>query len=249
MTDEQPEIGEAIMNGDTITDAETGEILAGPPTEATLPEPPPYLAPVDRHPDVVFAEIEPDDDDPAAWGETAYQPWVPPDIDQAEWAMATLRSLSADLEEIDVQYETWRNQLDEWKADAVRGTHRRAEHLRASLIAYAERWRAQDPTRRTLILPSGRVSATVPKKGRLQITDHAALIAWLHNDTRADVIDPEQVIKHIEDEVLVSKVAEYVEPWRDKDGRWVAIDKGTGEVVPGMAVIPPGDPTYNVKPG
>jgi hypothetical protein len=96
----------------------------------------------------------PDDDaDPAE-----RQAWRIGDARQAEWAMRKLAAHTERLAEAERQHAEWQAQIDDWFRDATAGDRREAEWATGALRAWATDVRADDPTSKTMHLPSGRVS-------------------------------------------------------------------------------------------
>jgi hypothetical protein len=176
--------------------------------------------------------------------------WTPDDAAAAEWAMSHLAALDKEQREISDQAALWRSQIDAWEQQASRRPAARAGFYEGALIRYADVWRAADPKRRTLYLPSGDVACTVPVKPRVVVEDDAACVAWI--DEHSDEIDGEaaelvDAVKRPAPSILTSELRKHVSTVRHDDGSYSVVTPD-GVPIPGVVALPPGDPTYRVKP-
>jgi hypothetical protein len=201
---------------------------------------------------------------PAA-DEPMHKVWLPADLGEAEWAMGMVRGLDAELAGLRAQAQAWHERIDAWLAEATAQPERRRAFFDQALTGYADRWRAEADRRRTLPLPSGEVRATVPQSGTVVVTDEQALLRWLRraiedgqHDTATSASNSPQAIagrlaaeaiKATPDSVLLPQLRKLVKADRADDGTWVPVVRLTGERPPGLAVEPPGEPRYQVKPG
>lgn len=173
------------------------------------------------------------------------QGWLPADDSEADWAMGMVRHVDAEISGLQAQARAWHDRIDAWLADATRAPERRRAFFADRLEAYGRQWREADERRRTLHLPSGRVTARVPQSATVVVADEAAVLDWLYDD---DSPLAEAAIKRVPNSVYVSELRKLVEAVQRDDGTWSAVHSLTGEVVPGCAVEPPGPATYTVKP-
>lgn len=182
--------------------------------------------------------------------------WHPTDMAQAEWCLGMVRHLAAEQTAIRAQAALWRQQIDDWEQRATAAPGRRQAFLEAALGAYTAERVAADPKVRTVHLPSGRLTATVPKTATVIVTDEAALLDWLYQaEHTADGANPTEAaalahdaIKRTPDTVLLPPLRKLVRAEPDGQGGWVAVCPYTGEVPPGVGVVAPGPPSYAAKP-
>lgn len=220
-------------------------------------------APTDMLPPMLLASVEPLDatalaaemaaaDERTAavaiLGDSAPAPsrplWTPADVGEAEWAMAHVRANHRQIAAAQEQARLWHQQIDAWLADEITGAEHRAGFFDGALVRYADARLAADPKLRTIKLPSGDVKVTVPQQGTVHVADEDAVICW------ADASGYEAAVKRPPPPaptVLVSEVRKVAQAVEGPSG-WVAVDKATGEVVPGAEARPPAEPTVKVQP-
>lgn len=193
-------------------------------------------------------------DDVAAHGQEAADErrvrWHPVDNGSAEWCMAQAVAARRAIAEAEAEGDEWKARIDATTTANTAAHRRRLAFMEAELERYALIWHDEDPrNNKTLHLPSGELATTTPAKPKLVIADEAKVRGYLM--TAASTGD-----ERVTDTVLkppslptplvsgVGKLVDLVE----KDGGHVAVDKVTGEVVPGLRVDPPGPTRVTVKP-
>jgi hypothetical protein len=175
--------------------------------------------------------------------------WRPADDSQAEWAMARLARLVAEIDRINREHDDWAENVEASRRGATRSLEYRARFFRDALTGYAIVWRDAAPDDRgTLHLPSGTVATTVPRKATIQLEPARSgeLVAWLQAQD-AERVEQAKALKVVEPEPMIGGVRKLVEA-RQVGDEWRVVDPGTGEVVPGLVAYPPGDTTASVKP-
>ncbi len=153
----------------------------------------------------------------------AEESWSISSYGEAEWSMAKVSTVDAELARIDQQYEEWLQRLDNWRNAAVRPLQERREFFVGHLSDYLRRLRQENPRKKSLPLPSGKVSSR-HQQPRAVIVDEAAVIEWARASDHAEVIRVVESVR-LDDLRKLVKV----------DGEKV-VDPSTGDVLPGVAV-------------
>lgn len=96
----------------------------------------------------------------------------------AQWAMAQLAALNAEMEAVTDQSAAWLAQIVKWVEDVTRQSKRRALFFEGQLIRWGHEQRAANPKKATFKLVAGDV-ATTNRKATIEIEDQEAVIAWL----------------------------------------------------------------------
>lgn len=151
--------------------------------------------------------------------------------DLAEWALAKLAEAQQELVDATLRRDAYVERIDAWYGRDVERLTPRVAFFKGRLTAYMRSLREADAHRKSLSLPSGRLTST-GRKPRVTIVNDDALLEYVKQNWSPE--DAAAVIKTVET-VLVSKLADRVVV---ADGR--AVDKATGEIVPGMGVDPGG---------
>jgi hypothetical protein len=165
-------------------------------------------------------------------------PWTPADLGAAEWAMAHVHHLTAEIDAVQHQARLWHMAIDEWAHNVQRAPAWRLQRFTEALERWGQAERDRDPSKRTLALPSGKVAATVPRSGTVVIRDHDAAVRWLAGQPWG-----EDAIKRPAPEVKISVVRQHIKPEDVTE-----VDPTTGEPT-GLTLEPPGPARYTVKPG
>jgi hypothetical protein len=201
----------------------------------------PYLA---ETPEGALVEVHDQTSGPA------YLPWQPTDLGQAEWAMGQLRAIDAELGALGEQYDLWLDQLEQWSKRVEAGPLRRRQFFEQALTQFADALRQLNPAGRSLPLPSGTVAATVPRSGKVVVTDDELLLAWLHGRERQTTMATD-AIKRTPDTVRLPELRRLLSA-RHTSAGWRVVDAISGELLgpeQGVEVEPPGEATYRVNPG
>lgn len=130
------------------------------------------------------------------------------DDDMAAWAMAKVGAINAELAELAERGDAYRQRIGQWfdhAADPLKG---RLHFLEGHLKDYARRERARDPKRKTVLLPTGRVSSRSGSAPTVKVADEAEVIAWAKANLEGD--DLAAVVKVVES-VRVTNLREHVE--------------------------------------
>lgn len=78
--------------------------------------------------------------------------------------------------------------LEQRRNDALRTIARRQSWHTEALAGLHGAMLAEDPKRKTIVLPSGTLKATVPKTARLYVTDPDVFVAWAEAHGRKDLL-------------------------------------------------------------
>ena len=104
--------------------------------------------------------------------------WCITDSGAAEWAMAHVAQIDANVAQLDEQRSAYVDRITRWHSDAVRRLLQRRAFFANHLERFAAEYRAADPKRhKTLRLPSGEVRST-DHKPVVEIRDADTLVAW-----------------------------------------------------------------------
>jgi phage host-nuclease inhibitor protein Gam len=161
--------------------------------------------------------------------------WEIDGVGSAEWAMRKLAAAEAEGDEVAGQADEWIREIERWREARLRPLVARSTFFTEHLTRYLRRLRDEDPSKKSLPLPSGTVkSRTVPPA--VEVTDEEAVEAWARNAGRADVLKTTVRLSDFKKAVTVDAEAGVV---RDPD---------TGQPVAG-AVVREGGVSYSVKVG
>ena len=132
--------------------------------------------------------------------------------DYAEWAMAHVAQIDADIEQTAELAKARLARIRRWEKEELDRLRGRREFFASRLIDYAAEIRARDRKRATINLPSGKISSS-DVKPKVTVADEEALAEWAREHL------PEDAVK------VTTKV--YVGPLR-KHTRIVKEDAGWG---------------------
>lgn len=195
---------------------------------------PPELA-IDDEPftlEQLDAELHSHGDPDAAAAHTVER-WTITDAGAAEWAMAHVAAIDANLAELAEQHAAYLERIERWHKAAASKLDQRRGFFAAHLERYAAEHRARDPKRnKTLSLPSGKVSSTETHP-KVAIADEATLIAWARDHMTDE--DLAEVVK-VTESAKVMELRKRVQIVRQPVGWEVELDCGH------MAFLPPADP-------
>lgn len=108
----------------------------------------------------------------------AVHAWSIEDDGAAEWAMAHVAQIQANIDAVNAQAAAYRERIERWHDAMTARLRKRSEFFETHLIAYADAFRARDPKRnKTLHLPSGTVSSTESRPAVI-VTDDTAAAEW-----------------------------------------------------------------------
>src|SRR5437879_3345394 len=130
------------------------ELMPEPPGVASVDSLLAYFDENDLLPQAIPLQVESQEDDPGR------PRWRVEDDNAAEWAMRKLAETSRLLRNLTEQRAEWVDRIDSWHRQAAKPLERREAFFTFHLEDYALRRREADPTKRTLVLPSGRVRTT-----------------------------------------------------------------------------------------
>lgn len=162
------------------------------------------------------------------------------DRNRADRVMRKLRRLDARAAEADALHQARIEELDEWRDDERRRDARKRLFLEAGLAQFHALVLAEDPTVKTINLPSGDCTSNAGQP-TWTYSDPAAFLAWALAGQREDVLRRKPAPAPEIDKAAVRKA--FAGQVKD-DGR--AID-GNGEIVPGLVVLP-AVRTFTAKP-
>jgi len=159
--------------------------------------------------------------------ETEERRWEIETLVTADWALRVLHLARTQLDAIDQQAGEFRRQVDEWADHQMRAPLRTVDVMTDRLAAYALRQRAATGAK-SVATPHGHVT-TRARPARVVIDDTAAVLAW------ATVAHPElvEVVRRVPPQAVAAAVT-----ITETDTGFVAVDSSTGEVVPGVVVVP-----------
>lgn len=186
----------------------------------------------DRLP-VLSAEI--DDDELMALAvadpqDEGYQPWQIDTVRMAEWAMRKVSQAEAEIFDAKQHAEYWHHEIDEWLIKATSRAQTTSRFLGHHLEEFALAVRiTSDHKLKTVELPAGVVN-TRADKAKVVVVDETKLIEWCEVNLNAAV--------KIDKSILVSELRKHVEIASDGMSDPVVVDPVTGELVPGVDVMP-----------
>jgi phage host-nuclease inhibitor protein Gam len=125
----------------------------------------------------------------------------------ADWAMAKVGAIDAELAELTSRADAYRRRIGAWFDHAAKPLVGRRRLLEGHLKDYARRERVRDPKRKTLVLPTGRVSSRGASAPSVKVADEDAVIAWAKAHLEGDELAA--VVKVVES-VRVSNLREHV---------------------------------------
>lgn len=169
------------------------------PPELAIEGPEPFtLEQLDRYTDNV-PEARAAADDAAELAEV--ERWTITDDGAAEWAMAHVAAIDANLAELKEQRQAYLDRINRWHSAAVVRLGGRRGFFAAHLERYADQFRARDPKRnKTLHLPSGQVKSS-DKQPKVAVLNAQTLVDWA-----LDNMTPEDVAAVVKMEPLVSEL-------------------------------------------
>lgn len=195
------------------------------------------------------------------------------DDNGAEWAMRKLARATHEVHGATLQAQEWKRRVDDWLHQVTAGPNRDAAFFTALLEDYALRQRAEGE-RKSIPLPSGRITTRGTEEPKVTITDETAVVGWVDTHLMTEVrevlartlqlheveLPPEGLEAlgtHLGElmefhaallsrKPLVSKLRERVNVVTTEEGVRV-IDPDTAEPVPGLTAEVP-EPTATVTP-
>jgi hypothetical protein len=145
------------------------------PPDLTMDEPEPFTL------EQLDAELATDHDDESladAAADHTVERWQITCDDEAEWAMAHVAAIDANVATLGEQRKARIARINRWHDDAVRRLTPRRSFFAAHLVRYAERFRARDPKRnKTLHLVNGAVKSS-DKQPTVKIMDAETVARW-----------------------------------------------------------------------
>lgn len=163
--------------------------------------------------------------------------WLPRTPDAAEWAALRLREAQDEYAVLEAEVEEYQRRVTAWaQAKLTKGYGgqllRQIEFLRDRLRVFAlmqrensPRGRNGEPKIKTVELPSARIRTKKvgARKGRVEVTDHDALLEWAREHA------PLAIVEHVDPTLLNVR--------GDDATRQVVTPEG--EPVPGLSWTPP----------
>lgn len=137
----------------------------------------------------------------------AVRRWRIEDDDAATWAMAKVAAIDVELAELTAGRESYTRRIGRWFDKSAKPLVARRMLLEGHLKDYARRERARDPKRKTVLLPTGRVSSRGGSAPSVKVADEDAVIAWAKTHLEGDELTA--VVKVVES-VRVSNLREHV---------------------------------------
>lgn len=120
------------------------------------------------------------------------QTWRVDDDRLAEWAARKLTAVEREWSTIEEQAEGWVDEITRWRAERLRPLEARRRFFEGALTDYLRRRREEDPTVKTITLPSATLKSSA-RKAQAVVVDEAAVIAWalaaLEADDLATLVD------------------------------------------------------------
>ena len=192
------------------------------------------------------ADLYGDDDDTTNYDEPP-EPVHPDDPDRlsiANWHLRRIGYLDRLENETRRPFLAELALLEERLGDAMLSIDRRRKWHNTALVHIHEQVLAEDPKRKTIALPAGTLTATVPKKPRVTVSDEPAFVAWAQAGKRTDLL---RVTTAVARDALQKAIdlRPQVEP---RVGHPECVVDGSGEVVPGL-LVELGAPTFKPHPG
>lgn len=164
-------------------------------------------------------------------------------LDRANWHLRKLGELHARRHETSTLFDAELDRItarrDEELAKHDRAIEWHARPLRELHAAIL----AEDPTRKSLVLPHGTLKSRTPKSPRLIIDNQPALVQFVYDlgGSAVDELLPRR------DTVRVSDLSKIAQPVPTADGGYLVLVSG-GELVPGVRAER-GDTTYSIDLG
>jgi hypothetical protein len=159
--------------------------------------------------------------DPSAFEPEGYEPHDPYEIggmNEADWALRKLAQARWQMRQNEKLAAAEADRVRTWLADANKGHERDVEYFESILRNWHEEQLDEDPKRKTISLPGGKLVAA-KNPDSLVINDEAAFIPWALEH------QPEWVrTKYEPEKGLIKKAG--------------GVDLETGEIAPGVSVVP-----------
>jgi hypothetical protein len=105
------------------------------------------------------------------------QAWRIDGTGSAAWAMAHVAQAEAALSDLTAQAVEWYGRIDEWLAKESAPFRRTRDFFAGQLERYALDVREADPRKKSVALPSGKVT-THGKSAKVIVTDEDAVVEW-----------------------------------------------------------------------
>lgn len=152
-------------------------------------------------------------------------PWRCDTLDAAEWLLRKVGAADREVAEVRRQATEWRQRIDEWEDDAVRRPEARRAWAVAHLTVFALAERAAG--RKSVTLPSGKVSTRQASKPTVRVADPDVFVQW----AKASLSEAEQAMALTAPKPLVSGIRTLVHA--HEIGGAIVVEHG-GEEVPGL---------------
>lgn len=134
--------------------------------------------------------------------------------------------------------------LEQRRQDALRSIERRQAWHTQAITGLHAAMLAADPKRKTIVLPSGTLKATVPKSARLYVTDEDTFVAWAEQTGRKDLLRVSTVPARDD----INRAVDLRPQATPAPGSAERVVDASGEVVPGLEAQL-ALPSFRVHPG
>lgn len=177
----------------------------------------------------------------------AAQRFIVDDEAKAEWALRKLARAEAEMARDRALATEEIAKISSWLEERSAVILRRIEFFSSLLVEFHTNEIAADPNRKTISLPSGTLRAR-KAADRWVIEAPEVFITWAKDNLPEAVrVKESPALAEIKSQLAVSKVACTTE---DGQPGFYASVPDTGEIVPGVTVVPvPGGLTYSVQAG
>lgn len=153
--------------------------------------------------------------------------FVVDDEDKAEWGLRKLERIQAEFDEVKRQRDEQLARIEKWFEERANGILRQQSFFEGLLNEYHRNELRRDPDRKTIKLPSGRLSS---RRGQPRWNiDEESFMPWAEED-------PERAELFIRITKVVNRAGVKSSLHLRDDGQ--VVDPGSGELVPGVLVDP-----------
>lgn len=135
--------------------------------------------------------------------------WRIDDDGAAEWAMRNLVARRRRIDDLARRRDEWMEKIAHWFEQASAGDSRSAAFFEGALADYLRRLREEDEDRKSLVLPSGRITST-GTGGKATVVDVDAVVAWIQKNLpeRYDALVKDEPTVRLADFRKATKIVE-----------------------------------------
>lgn len=166
------------------------------------------------------------------------------DDGRAEWAGRKLADFARRRAACIEQHQAWLEQVQQSMNEELARLDPRIALFDAALVQYGVQARTADENRKTISLPSVTIKTSKASKPVVHVANEDTVIAWADRNLPAEIRD--KVVKTTR-KVLVLEFRKITGIMRASNGSR-AVDRESGEVVPGTYVVEAGTVTASVTP-